>query len=676
MDLVTQTSLEALLLKATNSKNLNFDTAAVEAFCTLINKERDGAHIGVKVIAARLPTGNEKEVLQTLNVLDTCMSKCGSQFQNEVGKFRFLNEMIKLVSPKYLGSQTPLTVKQKVLQLLYVWTLDYSKETKIKEAFDMLRKQGVIREIPNPNVPSYEPVNVPKRPLTSSVFQDEEKSKILQKLLQSKDPEDIQAANWLIKSMVKEDDKRAELKSKRITELESVQNNVRLLNEMLDSYKPSISSSAELDLIKELYQNCERLRPTINKLALETHHSEGMLGDVLETSDELASAFNKYNIIILKGKTLPQSASSNLNHDTLLNLENVDSKSTENICKVALVKNGGENPKSSIDVLCDIFTSSNIPDAGDVLQPISVLKCENLKVHASKLIVIEDTRWAEKIWWNKEIETAAEERHTLHTRAKLTNTDEDWAISKETNNQEKIPMNLLSKISDVTQNQTAFSKENESLNLDLNYLLKMKTESEANVKTADESKVIQDSKVEKMSEVEKTSDTESLNNSLVAETKEKTENQKKNSSIEKTGKCDIKLNDIIIKLENIKPSSFPPMTVLEEKNGIGVTLHLAKDKPKEGVNVFVITTVSKNELPLSNYLFQAVVPKCCKLKLLPPSSTDLPAFNPFLPPSAITQIMLIANPDNVQTSLRFIISYVMDDDTITEMGEVDDLPMV
>lgn len=197
-------SLLLFIVKATNSKNLNFDTAAVEAFCTLINKERDGAHIGVKVIATRLPTGNEKEVLQTLNVLDTCMSKCGSHFQNEVGKFRFLNEMIKLVSPKYLGSQTPLTVKQKVLQLLYVWTLDYPKETKIKEAFDMLRKQGVIREIPNPNVPSYEPVNVPKRKLTSSVFQDEEKSKILQKLLQSKDPEDIQAANWLIKSMVKE----------------------------------------------------------------------------------------------------------------------------------------------------------------------------------------------------------------------------------------------------------------------------------------------------------------------------------------------------------------------------------------------------------------------------------------------------------------------------------------
>lgn len=150
-----------------------------------------------------MPSGNEKEVLQTLNVLDTCMKKCGVPFQNEVGKFRFLNEMIKLVSPKYLGSDTPISVKQKILQLLYVWTLDYPKETKIKEAFDMLRKQGVIKEIPNQNVPSLQANNTLKKK-ECTLFQDQEKSKILQKLLQSKDPEDIQAANWLIKSMVKE----------------------------------------------------------------------------------------------------------------------------------------------------------------------------------------------------------------------------------------------------------------------------------------------------------------------------------------------------------------------------------------------------------------------------------------------------------------------------------------
>lgn len=33
-------------------------------------------------------------------VLEACMKNCGRRFHNEVGKFRFLNELIKVVSPK------------------------------------------------------------------------------------------------------------------------------------------------------------------------------------------------------------------------------------------------------------------------------------------------------------------------------------------------------------------------------------------------------------------------------------------------------------------------------------------------------------------------------------------------------------------------------------------------
>ena len=80
-----------------------------------------------------------------LQLLDTCMKHCGVSFHAEVGKFRFLNEMIKLVSPKYLGGQTALAVKQRVLLLMHTWTVDCPQETKIKEAYDMLKKQGVIK---------------------------------------------------------------------------------------------------------------------------------------------------------------------------------------------------------------------------------------------------------------------------------------------------------------------------------------------------------------------------------------------------------------------------------------------------------------------------------------------------------------------------------------------------
>lgn len=53
----------------------------------------------------------------------------------------------------------------------------------------------------------------------------------------------------------------------------------------------------------------------------------------------------------------------------------------------------------------------------------------------------------------------------------------------------------------------------------------------------------------------------------------------------------------------------PPLTVIEERNDITVVLHFAQDSPRPDVSVVVITTMSKNAKPLSNYQFQAVVPK-------------------------------------------------------------------
>ncbi|CAG2064218.1 unnamed protein product [Timema podura] len=69
------------------------------------------------------------------------------------------------------------------------------------------------------------------------------------------------------------------------------------------------------------------------------------------------------------------------------------------------------------------------------------------------------------------------------------------------------------------------------------------------------------------------------------------------------------LADIFVHLESIKPGNIPPLTVLDEKNGISVVLHFAKERPRQDVSVIVVTTLSKNTSPLTNYLFQAVVPK-------------------------------------------------------------------
>lgn len=67
----------------------------------------------------------------------------------------------------------------------------------------MLKNQGVIKETPPPLPPEdMAPITRPRA--KSAIFEDEEKSKLLQKLLQSKKPEDLQHANRLIKTMVRE----------------------------------------------------------------------------------------------------------------------------------------------------------------------------------------------------------------------------------------------------------------------------------------------------------------------------------------------------------------------------------------------------------------------------------------------------------------------------------------
>lgn len=171
-------------------------------------------------------------------------------------------------------------------------------------------------------------------------------------------------------------------------------------------------------------------------------------------------------------------------------------------------------------------------------------------------------------------------------------------------NHDKIPMKFLNKGPELKQSQLIHSEPSDSLNLDLNYLLKplsnQNNHHEENLPSQDTNDdFLVDISDEKMLDVQKTPEVDSS----------------KVSQQERNQKTDIKLNDIFVKLENIKPSNHPPLLMLAEKNRISASVHLAKDKPKDGVCVYVITTVSKNELPLSNYLFQAVVPKVIKFQV-------------------------------------------------------------
>ncbi|XP_028308408.1 ADP-ribosylation factor-binding protein GGA1-like isoform X2 [Gouania willdenowi] len=319
-----EANLQSRINKATNPLNKETDWDNINGFCDHLQNEPEGPQLATRLLAHKIQSPQEWEAMQALTVLETCMKNCGRRFHIEVGKFRFLNELIKVVSPKYLGSRAPEPVKRKVLEMMYSWTMKLPDETKIADAYHMLKKQGIVKQ--DPVLPDDKPLPPPPPRSTSAIFEDEEKSKTLSRLLNSSHPDDLRAANKLIKEMVQEDQKRVEKVSKRVNAIQEVNESVRLLSQLLEGYSKESCSHSNQELIKDLYQRCEKMRPTLFRLASDTEDSDEALADILQANDSLTLAINKYRQLVKgedvtkDGLAMPSQIADSSSSSTLVDL--------------------------------------------------------------------------------------------------------------------------------------------------------------------------------------------------------------------------------------------------------------------------------------------------------------------------------------------------------------------
>uniref|UniRef100_A0A4W5PEK9 Golgi associated, gamma adaptin ear containing, ARF binding protein 1 n=1 Tax=Hucho hucho TaxID=62062 RepID=A0A4W5PEK9_9TELE len=301
-------SLESRINKATNPLNRDTDWDSVQAFCDQLNNDLEGPQLATRLLAHKIQSPQEWEAMQALVVLETCMKSCGERFHSEVGKFRFLNELIKVVSPKYLGTRAPEPVKKKVLELIYSWTLGLPDEAKIADAYQMLKKQGIVKQ--DPVLPADKLLLLPPPRPKNAIFEDEEKSKTLTRLLNSTHPEDLKAANKLIQEMVQEDQKRAEKLSKRVNAIQDVNESVSLLTQLLEDYDRTTNPQSNAELIQDLYQRCEKMRPTLFRLASDTEDNDEALAEILQANDSLTQVINLYRQQV-KGEVVNGNNSAN-----------------------------------------------------------------------------------------------------------------------------------------------------------------------------------------------------------------------------------------------------------------------------------------------------------------------------------------------------------------------------
>ncbi|XP_056673143.1 ADP-ribosylation factor-binding protein GGA3 isoform X4 [Monodelphis domestica] len=646
-------SLESWLNKATNPSNRQEDWEYIIGFCDQINKELEGPQIAVRLLAHKIQSPQEWEAIQALT---------------------------------YLGDRISEKVKTKVIELLYSWTVALPEESKIKDAYQMLKRQGIVQSDPlipmdRTLIPS--PPPRPKNP----VFDDEEKSKLLAKLLKSKNPDDLQEANKLIKSMVKEDEARIQKVTKRLHTLEEVNNNVKLLNEMLVHYSKEDSSEADKELMKELYDQCETKRRTLFKLASETEDNDSSLGDILQASDNLSRVINSYKKIIegqvINGEvaslaiSVPEGSNPSSNLNTLIDLAELDISSSSSL----VLAPQPAPPSSDIPILpppprsCSSSQTEASPGASSVTNSLSLLDeellCLGLADPAPSVAPKESTGNSP---WNLYQDSPFLQSSTQPlnsspaplpppftapaTKASVPapNTGSFlFSMGLATATPQKVGPPAPGYISSTVGDSSLYQLDV------LNQLL----EETKGFHPGVTSPIIPSNTPVGPPVSFSTGSGSPLFQPLPFQ---------QGSPLKGN---EVSLTNVHVPLESIKPSSALPVTAYD-KNGFRILFHFAKECPpgRPDVLVVVVSMLNTAPLPVKSIVLQAAVPKSMKVKLQPPSGIELSPFNPIQPPAAITQVMLLANPLKEKVRLRYRLTFALGDQLSTEVGEVDQFPPV
>eukprot|EP00111_Clytia_hemisphaerica_P009425 TCONS_00027659-protein len=710
-------TIEELIDRATDINNHGSSVEAAQRVANQVNKEIGGCSTAVRCLIQRLQLHQEVVTLQTLMVAESCVQNCGSKFHSEIGKYKFINELIKLLSPKYDGDITPPAVKERVKELLFSWYCGLPQEKKIAEAYKMLKQQGIIKHDPvDPTRTKPQSYKEQK-----SVIEDDDSSQLLATLLASNDPEDLHSANKLIKSMVKQEEDRLDRVCKRVQDLETVSNNVKLLDEMLQKFDSSPSAvHDDLELMHDLYESCLKLRPELFSLASKSlDDKDDSMAEILSANDELTRVIDSYKekILLQKGPSKankPFNVPNDTNSSALLDL-GLDGpvSGASNDTNTATNENAGNSLLDEQFKLLGI--DSPAPSTTSQQQP---------PMHNVGLV----NQLSQSTW-----QTQQQQQHygafpaqqpMFQTPAPPMQTSQQligalrpmapagMGVPSQTTVNRPPPQ--------LQKEPTETKKKNDLLDFDVFSEFRTPTlmTSNAGTKPADQPDGASQSAMQNLYDMPVNPLPAASANDILApsNTQNSTANKENNASL-----LDISTpaqvpspviapaskptpqpvmvapqptptqplmpaspplvhqENYTVPLEALQPVSSPTPSLVYEKNGLKTLLHMAKDTrdtANSNVITTILSTISTSTSAVTDFSIQVAVPKVMRVKLQPATSTQLNAYNPILPPPSISQVMLIANPSKESIRLRFRVSYKLNGIAYNENSSIDQLPQV
>ncbi|KAG0092060.1 hypothetical protein BGZ92_010971 [Podila epicladia] len=292
--------LETYIERACDPSRYEPDLALNLEICDVIKEKQKNTPREAAIYIVRLVNSRNMHVgMLALALLDNCVKNCGYPFHLQIATKEFLNELVRKFPERPLAVPTP--VQSKILEMIQEWYETLCRNSRYKEDLihirDMHRLLGFkgyrFPRLKGDALSVLNPVATLKSPAELEEEDRVAQSAKLQELIRRGRPEDVLAANELVKKMTGyEQEEKPDYAEQASSELDKILQKAVLLTEMLNDVKQG-EIIGRGDIFEDLLGTCKAAQPKIQKFINEGEDVENM-EKLLEINDIINNVIQQY----------------------------------------------------------------------------------------------------------------------------------------------------------------------------------------------------------------------------------------------------------------------------------------------------------------------------------------------------------------------------------------------
>ncbi|KAF9206845.1 hypothetical protein BGZ49_001681 [Haplosporangium sp. Z 27] len=292
--------LETYIERACDPSRYEPDLALNLEICDVIKEKQKNTQATRGGCVYCTPSEQSKYACFHASPGNNCVKNCGYPFHLQIGTKEFLNELVRKFPERPLSVPTP--VQNKILEMIQEWYQTLCKTSRYKEDLvhikDMHRllsfKGYRFPQVKGDSAAVLNPVAALKSPAELEEEDRAAQSAKLQELIRRGRPEDVIAANELVKKMTGyEQEEKPDYAEEALSELEKISQKAILLTEMLNDVKPG-EIIGRGDIFEGLLNTCKAAQPKIQKFISEGEDDANM-EQMLHINDVINNVIEQYN---------------------------------------------------------------------------------------------------------------------------------------------------------------------------------------------------------------------------------------------------------------------------------------------------------------------------------------------------------------------------------------------